>query len=502
MTPEQPAWQPPKNFTFDLETLDEEHRDWYDHCMGTMNDHNLRQINLSNLSDTEIEGNLSVPELAQLPHFNHPVDKLCQELLTFTMNPVSIFGKAWQNTMITTYTTLMIVGILTNLSVCWVVVRNSQARTARNLFIINMAFSDLTVCCITMPATVMKLINHTWKYGDLLCRLTSLLEGVNLLVSSGTASAIAGDRLRLVKRKTARQDDTKVTKIASIILLIWILGILAVLPTTFATVIYKFHFSTTEIIMKEICAEKWPHPVAHLLYSVGLMIVQYIIPISVILVTHTKIIGIVRQRTQAATSFRHSNRADVTIKKNRKTTQILLIIALMFGAHWLPYHIYTIGSQILQLMEVDWKLSEHNEFLAFFFVHSFAMLSTITNPILYGWLNTNLKHLFRAMIPTVRNERTEDDEAHELMNIGDGKHHDHTSCMGRRKSQTGDMNLNEDANCDTLEYIMYNSPSPQSPNGKKISNGHTTPHLNGNNAAFEFEEIELEGWKKDTVSDV
>ena len=37
---------------------------------------------------------------------------------------------------------------------------------------------------------------------------------------------------------------------------------------------------------------------------------------------------------------------------------------------------------------------------------------------------------------------------------------------------------------------------------QKISNGHTTPHLNGNNAAFEFEEIELEGWKKDTVSDV
>ena len=70
------------------------------------------------------------------------------------------------------FRTLMFVGILTNLSVCWVVVRNSQARTARNLFIINMAFSDLTVCCITMPATVMKLINHTWKYGDLLCRLT------------------------------------------------------------------------------------------------------------------------------------------------------------------------------------------------------------------------------------------------------------------------------------------------------------------------------------------
>ena len=77
------------------------------------------------------------------------------------------------------FRTLMIVGILTNLSVCWVVVRNSQARTARNLFIINMAFSDLTVCCITMPATVMKLINHTWKYGDLLCRLTRYIFIMN-----------------------------------------------------------------------------------------------------------------------------------------------------------------------------------------------------------------------------------------------------------------------------------------------------------------------------------
>jgi hypothetical protein len=35
------------------------------------------------------------------------------------------------------------------------------------------------------------------------------------------------------------------------------------------------------------------------------------------------------------------------------------------------------------------------ELTLFFVVHTFAMLSTITNPILYGWLNTNLKHLFR-----------------------------------------------------------------------------------------------------------
>ena len=52
-------------------------------------------------------------------------------------------------------------------------------------------------------------------------------------------------------------------------------------------------------------------------------------------------------------------------------------------------------------------ISEYNAQILYVLVHVFAMLSTITNPILYGWLNTNLKHLFRAMIPQIRNERAD-----------------------------------------------------------------------------------------------
>ena len=36
MTVDPDNWLPPKNFTFDLEDLEEHHRDWYDNCMGTM----------------------------------------------------------------------------------------------------------------------------------------------------------------------------------------------------------------------------------------------------------------------------------------------------------------------------------------------------------------------------------------------------------------------------------------------------------------------------------
>ena len=76
-------------------------------------------------------------------------------------------------------------------------------------------------------------------------------------------------------------------------------------------------------------------------------------------------------------------------------------------------------------------IDEHSVQILFVLVHVFAMLSTITNPILYGWLNTNLKHLFRAMIPQIRNERAdaelEREEAeltpeNELVTIGNPRY--------------------------------------------------------------------------------
>ena len=51
---------------------------------------------------------------------------------------------------------------------------------------------------------------------------------------------------------------------------------------------------------------------------------QYIIPITVILFTHTKIIGIVRQRTTRTTTMTGSARAEVTMRRNKKTTQVSL----------------------------------------------------------------------------------------------------------------------------------------------------------------------------------
>ncbi len=43
------------------------------------------------------------------------------------------------------------------------VVRNSAMRTARNVFIVNLAVSDLMLCLITMPLTLVEILYMTWQ---------------------------------------------------------------------------------------------------------------------------------------------------------------------------------------------------------------------------------------------------------------------------------------------------------------------------------------------------
>ena len=63
-------------------------------------------------------------------------------------------------------------------------------------------------------------------------------------------------------------------------------------------------------------------------------------------------------------------------------------------------------SEIDRSVLLDVALLDSEQSLMWFSaVHLLAMTTVVSNPILYGWLNTNLKHLFRAMIPLVNKDR-------------------------------------------------------------------------------------------------
>lgn len=68
--------------------------------------------------------------------------------------------------LIASYGTLIIFGTLGNILVSFAVIRKPAMRTVRHAFIFNLAVSDLLLCLVTMPLTLMELLSKTWPLGN------------------------------------------------------------------------------------------------------------------------------------------------------------------------------------------------------------------------------------------------------------------------------------------------------------------------------------------------
>jgi hypothetical protein len=89
--------------------------------------------------------------------------------------------------LVAAYCVLIVFGTIGNSLVVYVVARQPAMRTARNVFVVNLAISDLLLCLITMPLTVSHIYSSYQLYpgmnipGKLFVDYFSSLELVGVL---------------------------------------------------------------------------------------------------------------------------------------------------------------------------------------------------------------------------------------------------------------------------------------------------------------------------------
>lgn len=67
------------------------------------------------------------------------------------------------------YIIIFIIGMVGNVLVCYVVLRNKHMQTVTNIFIMNLALSDILLCVLGIPFTVLYLITlRNWVRHSLL----------------------------------------------------------------------------------------------------------------------------------------------------------------------------------------------------------------------------------------------------------------------------------------------------------------------------------------------
>ncbi|TSM12565.1 Neuropeptide FF receptor 2 [Bagarius yarrelli] len=282
------------------------------------------------------------------------------------------------------YTMVCVVCVVGNTLVCVVVLTNRNMRSVTNLFILNLALSDLLVGMVCVPTTLIDSLISGWPFSQTTCTLSNLIQGMSVSASVFTLVAIAVDRYTGIVYPF-RHRLRPVTALVAIFF-IWILAFAIIFPSSATlTVIqlddmYLEHENKTYPLF--VCYENWPHSGMRRIYTTAIFVHVYLLPLVLISIMYGyiafKLSGKLRQNS-----------------RRLKVIKMLIMVAVLFMLLWLPLWTLMLLTdyQELDVQQIDFLSS-----YLFPVAHWLAFFNSAINPIVYGFFNENFQRGFQAAV--------------------------------------------------------------------------------------------------------
>ena len=116
----------------------------------------------------------------------------------YTVDYTVVYRSADSIIKMITLIIIMILSLIGNIMVVYVIGRYLRFRTVTNVFIICLAFSDLSTTVLCMPLSLVTVSSGTWHFGILGCTMNSFTIGIFGVVSSYMTMFICLDRFQLI----------------------------------------------------------------------------------------------------------------------------------------------------------------------------------------------------------------------------------------------------------------------------------------------------------------
>lgn len=285
------------------------------------------------------------------------------------------------------YTVVLIMGVFGNLSLIIIIFKKQrEAQNVTNILIANLSLSDILVCVMCIPFTVIYTLMDHWVFGSTMCKLTSYVQSVSISVSVFSLVLIAIERYQLIVNP--RGWKPRVFHAYWGIVLIWLISLSLSIPLFLSYHLTSEPFHNLSLpddvyTHRVACVEIWPSKLNQLLFSTSLFMLQYLVPLGFILICYLRIVISLQRRTKKVGRKRGN---ETRLNENKRVNVMLISIVVTFGACWLPLNIFNVI--------FDWYhemlMSCHHD-LVFVVCHLIAMVSTCINPLFYGFLNKNFQ---------------------------------------------------------------------------------------------------------------
>ncbi|CEF60131.1 Prolactin-releasing peptide receptor [Strongyloides ratti] len=272
------------------------------------------------------------------------------------------------------YLLIFIVAVTGNSLVVYVVMTKKSMQTVTNIFITNLAISDLLVNFTSLWLTPLYTFLGRWIWGGWLCYGLPLFQGTSIFISTLTLMAIALDRYFVICRhgavKINANDHISMHMCIGIITVIWAFSLLLVMP-------YALHMRLTYIKKPcefWVCLEAWAMEDLKSAYGLIVMILQFIVPFIIIGQSYIKIWKFLNNRKSLVTE----RESEIETQRKKHLLRMLIIMVVVFA-------IYDGIKQYFPPL--------------FLTSHVLSMTATCWNPIVYAWMNESFRKEFIHAIP-------------------------------------------------------------------------------------------------------
>ncbi|RDD43212.1 Neuropeptide FF receptor 2 [Trichoplax sp. H2] len=278
--------------------------------------------------------------------------------------------------LITIAAIIFMVSLVGNIMVCLAVLYNKSSTKCTNIFLLNLAISDLLIT-ISIPFAVTTDVLGIFIFGDVMCKLVFSVRNCGIAISSLTLVIVAFDRYYAVYY-AANQLQRKVAVI--LLLVLWFISCVAVIPQVIGLRV-EFYENIGYICREYYLPE---FRINELAYTVSLIGLFFLSPFLVIVILHSLIV-----QKLWRTRRRLSSNTPPSKSPPRSYQQVyIMLFTVTMAFFWTLLPTYTL-QLLLSLNVIDGPTI--TVYTAYYITTWLGYSHVMWNPIIYGLLNKKMR---------------------------------------------------------------------------------------------------------------
>ncbi|GCB74494.1 high-affinity lysophosphatidic acid receptor [Scyliorhinus torazame] len=283
---------------------------------------------------------------------------------------------------------MIAVGFLGNAIVCLIVYQKPAMRSAINLLLATLAFSDIMLSLMCMPFTTVTIITVEWIFGSYFCQISAMLYWFFVLEGVAILLIISVDRYLIIVQ---RQDKLNPHRAKIMIVISWAVSFCISFPSVIGWTVVEVPTRAPQ------CVLGYTEAGAHRIYAVLLLVTIFFVPFSVMLYSYLCILNTVRRNAMRIHNHAdtlclsrvsklglmglqrpHQINVDMSFKTRAFTTILILFVGFSFC--WLPYTVYS----LLSVFNKNFYHSQSFSTVSIW-VLWLTYLKSVFNPLIYCW---------------------------------------------------------------------------------------------------------------------